>query len=234
MSLERWCIWIRCFLDGSLSPPFSPLCAIFSPLYSLLSFSYLWFFSFPHNFKFSPLVPSVSWYFSHESRSLFESKYSKESREYMVEYYYTLPLLLTDNIHISTHFNLILVDTLIMAANAPNNSPPPSWSGDLNLPEEFSLAKELLLISQLKQTDEFINEDGGTHILFLVSFNSRLLWLKCIKFSANYNPDIDLNLLVRHIFPPNQWWANCTLLLDALRDFSKLLGLELSQAGDMM
>jgi hypothetical protein len=106
-----------------------------------------------------------------------------------------------------------------MAANAPNISPPPDCSGNLNLPEEFLPSKELLLASRLKQTNEYIKEDGVTQIAFVVSFNSGLLRSKCIKSSANYNPDINLNLLVRHIFPPDQWLANRTLLLDALRDF---------------
>jgi hypothetical protein len=62
---------------------------------------------------------------------------------------------ITDNNHIGTHFNLVLTGTLIMAANAPNNSPPPDCSGNLNLPEEFLPSKELLLASRLKQTNEF-------------------------------------------------------------------------------
>ncbi len=62
-----------------------------------------------------------------------------------------------------------------MAANEPNNSPPPDCSGDLNLPEKFSPPKELLLASWLKQTDEFIKEDGVTQIAYAVSFNSGLL-----------------------------------------------------------
>ena len=90
-------------------------------------------------------------------------------------YNYIQPLILTDNIHISTHLNLILNDTLIMAANTPNNCPPPDCSGDLNVPEEFLPPKELLLASQLKQTDEFIEEDGVTQIAYVVSFNSGLL-----------------------------------------------------------
>ena len=105
--------------------------------------------------------------------------------------------------------------------NVPNNCPPPDCLGDLNIPEEFSPPKELLLASQLKQTDEFIKEDGVTQIAYVVSF---FRCSKCIKFSADYNPCIDLNLLVRHIFSPDQWWANRTLLLDALRDFGKLFG----------
>ncbi len=67
------------------------------------------------------------------------------------------------------------------------------------------------------QTDEFIEEDGVTPISYIVSFNSGLLQSKCIKSSVNYDPCIDFNLLVRHIFSPDQWWANRTLLLDSLR-----------------
>ena len=62
-----------------------------------------------------------------------------------------------------------------MAANAPNNSPPPYCSGNLNLPEEFLPSKELLLASRLKQTNELIEEDGVTQIAYVVSFNSGLL-----------------------------------------------------------
>jgi hypothetical protein len=109
------------------------------------------------------------------------------------------------------------MNTLIMAANAPYNSPPCDCSGNLNLPEEFLTSKELLLASRLKQTDELIKEDGVTQTAYVVSFNSGLLRPKCIKSSANYDPNIDLNLLlVRHIFPPDHRWANRTLLLDAL------------------
>ncbi len=214
------------FLGGSFPPPFPPLrtqfffwvffWCFFTLVFSPIFFSFLRF-SFPSDFKFSLLVPSVGWYFSHESHH-----FLKESRPYStstVTHYY-----ITDNIHIGTHFDLVLTGTLIMAANAPDNSPPSDCSGNLNLPEEFLPWKELLLASWLKQTNELIKEDGVTQIAYVVSFNSGLLRSKCIKSSANYDPDIDPNLLVRHIFPPDQWWANRTLLLDALRDFGKLLG----------
>ena len=56
--------------------------------------------------------------------------------------------------------------------NVPNNCPPLDWSGSLNVPEEFSPPKELLLASQLMQTDEFIKEDGVTQIAYVVYFNS--------------------------------------------------------------
>jgi hypothetical protein len=52
--------------------------------------------------------------------------------------------------------------TLIMVANAPNNSPPPAYSDNLNVPEEFLPSKELLHASQLKQTNEYIKEDSVT------------------------------------------------------------------------
>ena len=97
-------------------------------------------------------------------------------------------------------------------------------TAQLNVPEEFSPPKKLLLASQLKHTDEFIEEDGVTQIAYVVTFNSGLLRSKCIESSANYDSCIDLNLLDRHIFSPDQWWANHTLLLDALRDFGKLFG----------
>jgi hypothetical protein len=76
--------------------------------------------------------------------------------------------------HIGTHVDLVSTGTLIMAANAPNNSPPPDCSGNLNLPEEILPLKELLLASRLKQTDELIEEDGVTQIAYVVSFNSGL------------------------------------------------------------
>jgi hypothetical protein len=46
-----------------------------------------------------------------------------------------------------------------------------------------------------------------------------------MESSTLYDPEIDLNLLVRHtFFPPNKWWANRALLLDAVKHVSKLLG----------
>jgi hypothetical protein len=44
-----------------------------------------------------------------------------------------------------------------------------------------------------------------------------------MKSSTHYDPEIDLNLLVRNTFPPNEWWANRALLLDAVKHVSKLL-----------
>jgi hypothetical protein len=55
-----------------------------------------------------------------------------------------------------------------MAANAPNNSPPPNCSGNINIPAEFLPSKELLLTSRLKQTNELIKEDGVTQIAYVV------------------------------------------------------------------
>ena len=95
---------------------------------------------------------------------------------------------------------------------------------DMVTEDYLEAPKELLLALQLKQIDELLDTEGDTMISYVVSFNESLLQKKCMKSSTHYDPHIDLNLLVRHTFPPNEWWANRGLLLDAVKHFGKLLG----------
>ncbi len=70
-----------------------------------------------------------------------------------------------------------------MVTDAPNNSP--DHLGNLNLPEEFSPPKELLLAAWLKQTDEFIEQDNVTQISYIVCwFDGGLLQSTCRRSSA--------------------------------------------------
>ncbi len=110
-----------------------------------------------------------------------------------------------------------------MLTNASNNA---HGTSNLHMVTEDYLEalKELLLALQLKQIDDFLDTEGDTTISYVVSFNDSLLRKKCMKSSTHYNPRIDLNWLVQHTFPPNEWWANRGLLLDAVKHFGKLLG----------
>jgi hypothetical protein len=113
-----------------------------------------------------------------------------------------------------------------MSTNAPNNA---HGTGNLHIVNgDYSGSpKEFLLALQLKQNNEFVDTDstdGMTMISYVVSFNDSFLRKKCMKSSTHYNPKIDLILLVRHTFPPNEWWTNRALLLDAVKHVSKLLG----------
>ncbi len=113
-----------------------------------------------------------------------------------------------------------------MLTNAPNDAHGTGNPHLVNV-DNFGSPKEFLLALQLKQNNEFVDSDstdGVMAISYVVSFNDSLLRKKCMKSWTHYNPEIDLNLLVRNTFPPNEWWANRALLLDAVKHVSKLLG----------
>ncbi len=97
-----------------------------------------------------------------------------------------------------------------MSTNAPNDA---HGTGNLHLVNKDNSCspKEFLLALQLKQNGEFVDTDstdGVMRISYIVSFNDSFLRKKIMKSSTHYDPKIDLNLLVRNTFPPNEWWAN--------------------------
>jgi hypothetical protein len=91
--------------------------------------------------------------------------------------------------------------------------------------EDYSSSptKEEMIKSQLKQMEQKGNMSCETALSYVVSFNNALLCTKCIKSSSQYDLDMDLNVLVREIFTPNQWWASRFVLCEAVNTFSLLL-----------
>jgi hypothetical protein len=91
--------------------------------------------------------------------------------------------------------------------------------------EDYSSSptKEEMMESQLKQMEQKGNMGCETTLSYVVSFNNTLLCTKCIKFSPQYDSEMNLNVLVQEISTPNQWWASRSVLFEAVDTFSLLL-----------
>jgi hypothetical protein len=104
-----------------------------------------------------------------------------------------------------------------------NKLPHVCWIANDMEDYSSSPTKEEMIESQLKQMEQKANMGCETTLSYVVSFKNALLCTKCIKSSPQYDSEMDLNVLVREIFTPNQWWASRSVLFEAVNTFSLLL-----------
>ena len=89
--------------------------------------------------------------------------------------------------------------------------------------EDTEYPQSILNLSQkIKSYDEKVDNDVEYSVVS--HFDHQLLLQKCIPSSPIYESGIDLDLLCKCIFRPDEWWVNRNLLCDALKSFGRVQG----------
>ena len=83
--------------------------------------------------------------------------------------------------------------------------------------EENSL---LALALEIKMVDD------SSDVSVVTGFNTQLLRRKCLRSSDLYNSTIDLDQVGKELFISNQWWSSKKMLMQAVKDFGKLVGVK--------
>ena len=78
------------------------------------------------------------------------------------------------------------------------------------------------LSKKVKEYDARVDKDVEYDVVS--QFNQKLLFQICLPSSAMYDDGIDIDVLCKCIFRPDEWWSNRQLLVDALTSFGKVKG----------
>ena len=58
----------------------------------------------------------------------------------------------------------------------------------------------------------------------VMGFDATTLRLKCSPSSPQFVHELDMDSLCLALFPPNEWWANRNMLVNAVKDFGYVYG----------